>query len=109
MHATSERLYGPYIHDEEFEKYMRTIDKYNCYEADTTFVLPDGKWCLMLDFFGCAKPEMGYVPFISSAPGKTDFEMKKELFSFPYGFKHGRVIEISDAEYDMLKNPYINR
>lgn len=109
MHAVSEHLYGPYMHDEAFENYMRSIEKYNMYEADTTYILPDGKWCLMLDFFGCAKSDMGYVPFVSSAPGKTNFEMKKELFSFPYGFKHGKVIEITDSEYESLKNHYINK
>lgn len=108
MHAVSENLYGPYMHDEEFEKYMRSIDKYNCYEADTTFILSDGKWCFMLDFFGCEKEKMGYVPFVSSKPGDMNFEMRKDLFSFPYGFKHGKVIEINDEEYDRLKVNYIN-
>ena len=29
-----------------------------------------------------------------------NFERKDELFSFPYGFKHGKVIEITDEEYE---------
>ncbi len=105
MHATSENLFGPYIHDEKFEKYMdEEIHNPGSYEGPTTYILPDGRWCLMLDFFGCEKEKMGYVPFVSSEAGDMNFERKDELFSFPYGFKHGKVIEITDDEYEKLKS-----
>lgn len=104
MHATSKRLYGPFEHDKKFEEYMSNeIPQANCYEGPTVYILPNGKWCLMLDFFGCEKPKMGYVPFVSSAPGDMNFERVPEKFSFPYGFKHGRVIEITTEEYNRLK------
>ena len=108
MHATSDNLYGPYKHDEDFEKYMASLGNAGSYEAPTTLVLPDGRWCLMIDFFGCEKPKMGYVPFVSSKPGDSNFAMAKESFSFPYGFKHGGIVEITDEEYDRLKNHYKN-
>ncbi len=103
MHATSKNLYGPYENDEAFEKYMEMFGNAGCYEAPTTLTLPDGRWCLMLDFFGCEREKMGYVPFISKKPGDSNFKMSKESFSFPYGFKHGGVIEITNEEYDRLK------
>ncbi len=104
MHSVSESLYGPFIHDEKFEKYMdEEISNPGSYEGPTTYVLPDGRWCLMLDFFGCEKEKMGYVPFVSSEKGNMNFERMTEGFSFPYGFKHGRVIEITDEEYGKLK------
>ena len=103
MHATSDNLYGPFEHDERFEKYMEKIDKAWAYEGPTTYTLPDGRWCLMLDFFGCEKEKMGYVPFVSPAVGDMNFEKMTELFSFPYGFKHGKVIEITDKEYQKLR------
>lgn len=106
MHATAENLFGPYTHDEAFEQYMATVEKPGSYEAPTTFTLPDGIWCLMLDFFGCEKEKMGYVPFISERPGDSNFKMSKESFSFPYGFKHGGITEITDEEYQRLKNHY---
>lgn len=56
----------------------------------------------MLDFFGCEKEKMGYVPFISKKAGDAHFHQVNQLFSFPYGFKHGGVIEISDEEYERL-------
>ena len=102
MHATSKDLYGPYENDDDFQSYMDSLGNAGCYEAPTTLTLPDGRWCLMLDFFGCEKEKMGYVPFVSSKPGDSKLRMCKESFSFPYGFKHGGIIEISDEEYDRL-------
>ena len=57
---------------------------------------------LFLDFFGCPKPQMGYVPFIADTPDGP-YKMSRELFSFPYGFKHGTVLEITEEEYDRMK------
>lgn len=106
MHETSEKLYGPYKHDEAFDKYIAQFEKPGSYEAPTTCVLPDGKWCLLLDFFGCEKEKMGYVPFLSEKAGEADFREAKEKFSFPYGFKHGHPVEITDEEYDRLAEFY---
>lgn len=108
MHATSKDLYGPYVHDEAFEEYMASLGNAGAYEAATTMVMPDGRWCLLLDFFGCEKEKMGYVPFLSPAPGNADFRMDKAAFTFPYGFKHGGVTEITEAEYDALREYYPN-
>ncbi len=105
MHATSDNLYGPYIHDKGFEYYMeKEIEKPGSYEAGTSFTLPDGRWCILFDFFGCEREKMGYVPFISSKPGDMNVARCPDLFSFPYGFKHGGVIEITDEEYERLLN-----
>ena len=103
MHATSKDLYGPYENDDDFQAYMDSLGNAGSYEAPTTLILPDGRWCLMLDFFGCEKEKMGYVPFVSSKPGDSKLRMCKESFSFPYGFKHGGIIEITDEEYERLK------
>lgn len=104
MHATSDNLYGPFEHDKAFEEYMdEKIDRPGSYEGPTVYTLPDGRWCMMLDFFGCEKSKMGYVPFVSSKSGDMNFERVPEQFTFPYGFKHGRVIEITEEEYKSLK------
>lgn len=102
MHATSKNLYGPFEHDEKLEQYMHDLGNAGSYEGPTSYILPDGRWCLMLDFFGCEKEKMGYVPFISATPGVAEFERCPEAVSFPYGFKHGGVIEISEEEYTRL-------
>lgn len=102
MHAVSDNLLTGYKHDSDFEKYMSTLYRPGSHEAPTTFILPDGRWCLMLDFFGCEKEKMGYVPFVSEKAGDAHFHDAKAEFSFPYGFKHGRVITITDEEYNRL-------
>ena len=102
MHAVSESLYGPFHQDASFSHLMQTLEKPGCYEAPTTMVLPDGRWCLLLDFFGCEKEKMGYVPFVSSSIGNTSFERKDALFTFPYGFKHGHPVPTTNAEYDAI-------
>ncbi len=106
MHATSKDLYGPYRNDDAFQSYMASLEKPGSYEAPTTLTLPDGRWCLMLDFFGCEKEKMGYVPFLSEKPGDSNLIMSKESFSFPYGFKHGGIIEITNEEYERVINHY---
>ena len=102
MHETSTDLFGKWEHDFDFQNYMSTLYRPGSFEAATTYILPDGKWCLMLDFFGCEKEKMGYVPFISEKAGDAHFHQVNQLFTFPYGFKHGGVIEISDEEYEKL-------
>ena len=108
MHETSENLMGPYIHDDSFDALVRYYTNGGSYEGATSYTLPDGRWCLMLDFFGCPKEQMGYVPFVSRHPGDAAFKRADSEFSFPYGFKHGRFIEITDEEYERLKNYYKN-
>lgn len=108
MHATSESLHGPYKNDDAFEAYMSTLEKPGSYEAPTTLTLADGSWILLLDFFGCEKEKMGYVPFVSPSVGNSDFTMRPCKMSFPYGFKHGGIVEITDEEYNRLKSHYPN-
>ena len=106
MHAVSKELFGKYEDDEAFWNIMNSYGSPGSYEGPTTYKLPNGKWCLMLDFFGCEKSKMGYVPFVSSSVGDCSFKMDKESFTFPYGFKHGCVKEISDELYIKLKKHY---
>jgi len=102
LHATAAAVMGPYQNDAAFQQHFASMAQPGAYEAPTTFCLPDGKWCLLLDFFGCEKEKMGYVPFLSDQVGDATFHRADALFSFPYGFKHGHAIEISDAEYRAL-------
>lgn len=108
MHETSDNINGPFVHDDEFDALVRYYTNGGSYEGATTYTLPDGRWCLMLDFFGCPKDQMGYVPFVSKAQGDTAFKRADSEFSFPYGFKHGRFIQITEEEYCRLKKYYGN-
>lgn len=98
----SENITGPFTPVDEFEKRM---EPYGAgYEAPTAFITADGQWCLMLDFFGCSAEEQGYVPFLADKLENGEFVRSDASFSFPYGFKHGTVLSITDEEYERLKN-----
>ena len=97
----SENITGPFSPVEEFEKRMALYGE--AYEAPTAFITADNQWCLMLDFFGCSAEDQGYVPFLADKLENGEFVRSDASFSFPYGFKHGTVLSITDEEYDRLK------
>ena len=101
----SQSLTGPYERVYEFDEEMNKLAD-GMYEAPTSFRLSDGRVCLMLDFYGCEKSKQGYVPFVSDDISTGKFVRSDESFSFPYGFKHGTVLEITDEEYDRIKKFY---
>ena len=73
------------------------------YEAPTALRLPDGRWCLFLDFFGAFGRGQGYVPFVAQSLREADFRRADADFAFPYRFKHGTVLEISEEEYERIR------
>lgn len=104
IHETSASLLGPYVRDEHFDEQMDLLEKKGKYEAPTVFTLPDGKICLLMDYYGCEKKEeQGYVPFLMDSLDEVQLNLAKDKFQFPYGFKHGVVLEITDAEYDRIQ------
>lgn len=72
------------------------------YEAPTAFRLHDGRVCLMVDYFGVPGKGQGYVPYLASSLSDGRFELAKEAFAFPYGFKHGTVLALDEEEYKRL-------
>ncbi|MFC5651130.1 glycoside hydrolase family 43 protein [Paenibacillus solisilvae] len=95
-------LTGEYTRIEAFDEEMAKLG-HGAYEAPTAFKLNNGKWCLMLDFFGVEGDGQGYVPFIADDIDTGRFIRSDESFSFPYGFKHGTVLVITIEEYDRIK------
>lgn len=97
----SESVTGPYERVEKFDKCMKELES-GQYEAPTAVRLEDGRWCLFLDYYGKPGKEQGYVPFVASTLEKADFRRADEEFSFPYGFKHGTILTITDDNYGVL-------
>lgn len=89
-----------------FDEEIAKLENPGAYEAPTAYELPDGRWCLMLDFYGCAREKQGYVPFLSDSLESGRFKRADKEFSFPYGLKHGTVLTITNAEYNRLRNHY---
>ena len=100
-------LTGEYERMPLFDEEMNKLED-GQYEAPTCYKLPDGSWCLMLDFYGCEKEKQGYVPFVAKDISTGRFVRSDKAFSFPYGFKHGTVMEITDEEYKRIKEKYPN-
>ncbi|MFD0670903.1 glycoside hydrolase family 43 protein [Cohnella sp. GCM10027633] len=84
--------------DEEMAKLRQGV-----YEAPAAFRLNDGRWCVMLDFYGVEGDGQGYVPFVADTLESGRFVRSDEQFRFPYGFKHGTVLEITMEEYERIK------
>lgn len=93
---------GKYERVTAFDKEMNAL-KPMVYEAPTAFKLSDGRWCLMLDYYGVRGKGQGYVPFVCDDISTGVFTRSDSEFSFPYGFKHGTVLEITEAEYERIK------
>lgn len=89
---------GPYERMPEFDKEMNKLEE-GVYEAPTAVQLKDGRWCLFLDYYGVPGAGQGYVPFIADHLESGRFVRSDEEFQFPYGFKHGTILPISDEEY----------
>jgi len=94
-----------YVRVEAFDREMAKLQQ-GVYEAPTAFRLPDGKWCLMLDFYGVRGEGQGYVPFIAETLDSGRFLRADERFRFPYRFKHGTVLPITPEEYARIKNAF---
>ncbi len=94
---------GPFEKIPAFDESMLQIEE-GLYEAPTAVKLDNGKWCLFLDYYGVKGAGQGYIPFLSDSLKSGVFVRSDESFSFPYGFKHGTILKITDEEYERIKN-----
>ncbi len=94
----SEHVTGPFERVEAFDESMASVEA-GQYEAPTAVRLDDGRWCLFLDYYGVPGEGQGYVPFVADSMASGKFVRSDESFYFPYGFKHGTIIKISEEEY----------
>ena len=102
MLLEGDHVHGPFRRIPKFDEAMLQIED-GKYEAPAAIRLDDGRWCLFLDFYGVAGAGQGYVPFIAPSLKSGDFVRSDSEFSFPYGFKHGTILEISEEEYERMK------
>jgi len=96
-HAT-----GPFTRVEKFDQSMLCLEE-GMYEAPTAVRLDDGRWCLFLDYYGVPGAGQGYVPFVAESLKSAAFVRSDAAFHFPYGFKHGTILPITEEEFDRMK------
>jgi hypothetical protein len=90
---------GPFEKADNFDESLFT----GTYEAPTATQANDGRWYLFVDFYGAKGAKQGYVPFVASSLEKADFKRADDMFSFPYRFKHGTILKITEEEYMRIK------
>lgn len=102
MEYASNHATGPFTRVEAFDRAMSTVQP-GKYEAPTAVKLDDGRWALFIDYYGVQGAGQGYVPFIAPSLASGDFVRSDADFSFPYGFKHGTILTITEEEFDRMK------
>ena len=97
-----ETVTGPFARVERFDEAMAPLER-GVYEAPTAVRLEDGRWCLFFDYYGQPGKYQGYVPFVAPSLKSGDFLRSDADFFFPYGFKHGTILPVSQEEYERMK------
>lgn len=73
-----------------------------CYLVEPASAGKPPTWCLILDYYSKGK---GYRPFITHDLAGGQFT-PAENFCFPFKFRHGSVLAVSDSEYRRLEEKY---
>ena len=79
-------------------KHLRGFEGPACYRIKSTDE-GDGTWCLLLDFYRESK---GYQPYLTKDLASGEFS-RAEGMSFPFHFRHGSVLAVSEDEYQRLE------
>ena len=98
----ADHVRGPFRRVHRFDEAMLQIEE-GKYEAPAAVRLEDGRWCLFLDYYGSPGAAQGYVPFLAPSLRSGAFVLSKNAFYFPYGFKHGTILPITEEEYVRMK------
>lgn len=105
LFETSPKLMGPWTEVPNF-----SLAKFAGYEAPECYMLKPAtpgeqpSWCLILDYYSKGR---GYQPFVTHDLAGGQF-VPAEGFNFPFPFRHGSVLPVTDAEYQRLQAAYPN-
>ena len=102
IELVGDHVTGPFTRVERFDEAMLTVQE-GQYEAPTAVQLEDGQWALFIDYYGVHGAGQGYVPFLAPTMASGAFVRSDKAFHFPYGFKHGTILTITEEEFDRMK------
>ena len=100
---TGTKLAGPWEDVKEFS--LASLKGYEgpaCFPIQPAAAGKPATWCLLLDQYSNGT---GYHPFLTHDISKGDFKAVAD-FKFPFRFRHGAVLPISDAQLKALKDAY---
>ncbi len=102
VELVSDRITGPFVPVPAFDESIAALEE-GKYEAPTALRLEDGRWCLFLDYYGVRGAGQGYIPFVADSLESGRFVRSDAEFTFPYRFKHGTILPITEEEYRRMK------
>lgn len=102
---TSPKLMGPWTNLPNFSlATLRGHEGPACYMVEPSSNGKPAAWCLILDHYAKG---LGYQPFVTHDLAGGQFT-PGEGFTFPFHFRHGSVVPVTDAEYRRLQAAYPN-
>jgi len=100
---TSEKLAGPWKEITEFTlRGIPGIEGPECYPLKLQDTNGQKTWCLIADAYA---KSLGYQPYTTQSLSSGIFT-KAEDFSFPFKFRHGCVLPVSEEEYQRLEKTF---
>ncbi|HEX9048320.1 MAG TPA: glycoside hydrolase family 43 protein, partial [Verrucomicrobiae bacterium] len=100
---TSANLMGPWQDMPHFSlAKMRGYEGPECYQITPATRKQPATWCLILDQYSKGT---GYQPFVTTNLASGQFT-PGEGFNFPFRFRHGSILPISQKEYRRLNEAY---
>ncbi len=102
IELVSDHVTGPWTRVEAFDRAMEACES-GMYEGTTAVQLDDGRWCMFLDYYGSQGNRRGYIPFVAPSLAGGGFVRSDAAFDFPYGFKHGTILTITEDEFDRMR------
>ena len=102
IELVADSIIGPFTPIPAFDESLSILEP-GKHEAPTAVQLADGRWSLFLDYYGVRGAGQGYVPFLAETLASGKFTRSDAAFSFPYNFKHGTILTITDEEYARMK------
>ncbi len=98
-----EKLTGTWKDVQQFSlAQMRGYEGPECYVMDAGSAGKPPTWCLILDYYSKGQ---GYQPFVTQDLAGGQFTPGTG-FSFPFHFRHGSILPLSEAEYQRLEAAY---
>jgi len=99
----SDKLSGPWENVPTFSlAQLAGYEAPECFQISPATTNKPATWCLLLDHYG---NHSGYAPFVASDLATGRF-IPGTGFHFPYPFRHGAVLPVSDQELILLKTAF---
>ncbi len=97
---TAAHLDGPWKDVPDFSlAHLKGYEGPECYQIEAASNDQPARWCLILDQYSKSN---GYQPYETSSLATAQFEAA-EGFTFPFHFRHGSVIPLSQDELDRIE------